>query len=179
MALISKGIELYCLETPDGTELPLSSATTVTGLGKLVPNLQEIGELTPGGSSERDKIEITTLADDKHVFTLGLQAESSFDAISFKFLYDSAVYQALVTFAEAEQTELGNAIARGDAVDGLGSTWHVVIPAGVAQKDVFTIVGTCSVTFDGVGTNSALTMTLNITPTKEIEYKSKWTASAT
>lgn len=123
MAVISKGITLsYKLADESGY-------TALT-------NLQEIAEL--GGDTE--SIEITTLADDAHVYTDGILNYG--DNLPFKFLYESNQFIQLTEMA-------------GEKYD-----WSVELPDGTGC----TFSGTCSVKLDGVGVNAVLTYTLNIKP---------------
>jgi hypothetical protein len=116
MAIISKGIKLYMGDVE-------------------LTDLQEIPEL--GGEAEA--IEITTLADDAHMYMDGIKNYG--DSLAFKFLY------------EKEQFTTLNAAKESDA-------WRVELPDGATC----TFGGTCSVKLDGVGVNAALTYTLSIKP---------------
>lgn len=104
-------------------------------------NLQEIPDL--GGESEA--IEITTLADAAHMYTDGLLNYG--DSLEFKFLYEKAQFSTLSELTESV-------------------VWKVELPDGLAC----TFGGTCSVRFDGVGTNTALTYTLAIKPNSEMAW---------
>lgn len=104
-------------------------------------NLQEIPEL--GGDTEA--IEVTTLADAAHVYTDGLLNYG--DSISFKFLYEKEQFTTLSGLTGEQQ-------------------WKVTLPDGATC----TFSGTCAVKLDGVGTNAALTYTLNIKPTSEMAW---------
>ena len=116
MATISKGIKLYHNEEE-------------------LTNLQEIPDL--GGDTE--SIEITTLADDAHVYTDGIKNYG--DSIAFKFLYEAAQFTALQASVE-------------------GDSWKVELP----DNTTCTFSGKGSVKLDGVGVNAALTYTLSIKP---------------
>lgn len=120
MAVISKGITLSYKNGADFIELT---------------NLQEIPEL--GGDTEA--IEITTLADEAHVYTDGIKNYG--DSLTFKFLYESAQFSAL------------------NALDS-SSDWKVELPDG----ETCSFSGTSSVKLDGVGVNAALTYSLAIKP---------------
>lgn len=128
MAEISKGITLS-YKTGEA-----SSYTALT-------NLQEIPDL--GGSAE--SIEITTLADEAHVYTDGLLDYG--DSLDFKFLYDKTQFTAL------------------NALEGAPS-WQVKLPDGATC--VFS--GTCSAKLNGVGFASALTYTLSIKPNSAMTW---------
>ena len=122
MATISKGIKLFMGEVE-------------------LTNLQEIPEL--GGDSEA--IEITTLADEAHMYTDGIKNYG--DSLAFKFLY------------EAEQ------FATLNGATGV-QTWKVELP----DATTCSFGGTCSVKLDGVGVNAALTYTLAIKPNSEMVW---------
>lgn len=123
MAVISKGITLSYKK---------GAASEYTDL----TNLQEIPEL--GGDTE--KIEITVLSDEAHMYTNGIKNYG--DSIAFKFLYEKAQF-----------TELNG------ITDECG--WKVTLPDSTA----YTFDGVPSVKLDGVGVNAALTYTLSVAPT--------------
>lgn len=102
-------------------------------------NLMEIPEL--GGETEA--IEITTLADAAHKYTNGLINYG--DNLAFKFLYEETQFTTLNGLKDSQQ-------------------WKVELPDGAACS----FNGECSVKLDGVGTNAALTYTLNIKPNSEM-----------
>lgn len=162
MAVISKGIELYFVKCANGMK-PDGLTENVEGLGYRVPNLQEIGDLGTSASSERDKIEITTLADDEHKYTQGLLVESEYESIEFKLLYDARVYDAFLDIVNAERSY-------GEVFAAEGTSYIVTIPNGSNKASQFAIGATSSIKLDGVGVNSALTMTLTLTPVKEITF---------
>lgn len=162
MAVISKGIELYFVKTPLGMK-PAGFGEEVTGKGHLIPNLQEIGELGSSASAQRDKIEITTLADDEHKYAQGLLSESEFDSIDFKLLFDATVYNAFIQLINHEKTY-------GQTNAATGTEYLLCIPNGDDSFSKFTINGTSSIKLDGAGVNAALTMTLTLTPVKEITF---------
>lgn len=108
-------------------------------------NLQEIPDL--GGESEA--IEITTLADEAHMYMNGILNYG--DSLGFKFLYEDTQFNTLQS--------LTNSVG-----------WQVELPDGI--KCTFT--GSCSVKLDGVGVNAALTYTLNVKPDSAMS----WSAGA-
>ena len=124
MAVISKGITLSYKNGGDFVELT---------------NLQEIPEL--GGSV--DAIEITCLSDGAHVYTDGIKSYG--DSLAFKFLYETAQFEAL------------------NGLEG-SQEWEVALPDGSTCG----FGGTCSVKLDGVGVNAALTYTLSVKPNTEM-----------
>lgn len=105
-------------------------------------NLQEIPEL---GNTAREKVEVTTLADDNKMYIAGL-GDSGQD-LSFKFLHEKTQFQTLVAITEK-------------------CGWKVELPDGINA----TFEGTPSVRMDGAGANAALTYTLNITVESNIEF---------
>lgn len=122
MGVLSKGITL-------------SYKTSSAGEFTQLTNLQEIPDL--GGETEA--IEITTLADEAHVYMDGIKNYG--DSIAFKFLYDKTQFETLT---------------------GLTGTvnWKVTLP----DTTTCTFSGTCSVKLDGAGVNAALGYTLSIKP---------------
>ena len=129
MATISKGITLSYKTASGG-----SSYTNLT-------NLQEIPEL--GGDTEA--IEITTLADNAHMYTDGIKNYG--DSLAFKFLYEKTQFTTL------------NGLT--DVVE-----WKVQLP----DDATCTFSGTGSVKLDGVGVNAALTYTLSIKPNSAMTW---------
>ena len=128
MATISKGITLSYKQ---------GEATEYTHL----TNLQEIPEL--GGSAEA--IEITTLADEAHVYTDGLLDYG--DSLDFKFLYEKEQFNTL------------------NALEGT-TNWQVKLP----DNSICSFSGTSSAKLDGVGVASALTYTLSIKPNSKMAW---------
>ena len=122
MATISKGIKLFKGEVE-------------------LTNLQEIPEL--GGDAEA--IEITTLADEAHMYTDGIKNYG--DSLTFKFLYEKEQFIDL------------------EATKGV-ENWKVTLP----DNYTCSFTGTCSVKLDGVGVNAALTYTLSIKPNSEMVW---------
>jgi hypothetical protein len=107
-------------------------------------NLQEIPEL--GGSTTRERIDVTTLDDDKKKSISGLLEEGETE-LAFKFLHDKAQFNTL--------------IAMTDKCD-----WKVTLPDGITC----TFSGTPAVKMDGVGVSAALTYTLNISVEGEFVF---------
>lgn len=126
MATISKGIKLSYKADSAFVELT---------------NLQEIPDL--GGETEA--IEITTLADEAHMYTDGIKNYG--DSLAFKFLYEGAQFATL------------NGLT-GDV------EWKVTLP----DAEECTFSGTCSVKLDGVGVNAALTYTLTVRPSSAMAW---------
>lgn len=128
MGVLSKGITL-------------SYKTSSAGDFTQLTNLQEIPDL--GGETEA--IEITTLADEAHVYMDGIKNYG--DSIAFKFLYDKTQFETLI---------------------GLTGTvnWKVTLPDTTAC----TFSGTCSVKLDGAGVNAALGYTLSIKPSTAMAW---------
>lgn len=160
MAVISKGIQLY-VKSELGNTLP--GVTTDETLGILLPGLQEVGELSGlSTGSEREKIEITTLADDKHVYAEGILVESEADTIDFTLLYDTEVFK----FLQLEASDMARSSRK--------NTWTVRIPIGATESGS-TIYTTFSMKADitslkvnSASVNSALTMSLTLKPVNAI-----------
>ena len=110
-------------------------------------NLQEIPDL--GGTAE--SIEITTLADDAHMYMNGIKSYG--DSLDFKFLYEPTQFNTLAALA-------------GDI------EWKVSLPDGLngAIDTTCTFKGTASVNIDSVGVNSAMTYTLSVKPTSSMVF---------
>lgn len=116
-------------------------ATAETPTYTDLTNLQEIPEL--GGTAET--IEITTLADAAHMYTKGLLNYG--DSLGFVFLYEKTQFKTL------------------NGLEG-SIDWKVTLPDGM----ICTFSGEASVVLAGVGTNTALTYTLNIQPNSSMEF---------
>ena len=110
-------------------------------------NLQEIPDL--GGTAE--SIEITTLADDAHMYMNGIKTYG--DSLDFKFLYEPTQFNTLAALA-------------GDI------EWKVSLPDGEngAIDTTCSFKGTASVKIDSVGVNTAMTYTLSIKPTSSMVF---------
>ena len=113
----------------------LSYKTGADGDFTQLTNLQERPDL--GGETEA--IEITTLADDAHMYMDGIKNYG--DSIPFKFLYDKTQFETL--------TGLTGPV-----------NWKVTLP----DTTTCTFSGTCSVKLDGAGVNAAIGYTLSIKP---------------
>ena len=122
MAVISKGITLSYKAGAAGDFVELT-------------NLQEIPEL--GGDVEA--IEITTLADEAHMYTDGIKNYG--DSLAFKFLYEDEQFTTLNGLTGASQ-------------------WKVTLPDGTTC----TFGGSSSVKLAGAGISTAITYTLSIKP---------------
>jgi hypothetical protein len=161
MAVISRGIELYCKSILGNK---LSTSTFDDTLGNLLPGLQEIGELNGlAASSEREKIEITTLADDKHVYAEGILTESENETIDFTFLYEPKLF----AFLKLEAKDMA------DNTTGEKDTWTIVIPTPTELSERGTTKFTMQadvvgLKVNGTGVNSALTMSLTLKPVDAI-----------
>ena len=173
MALITKGITMTWDETANSNK---PSHTIMTALGKndtahysdgvyTFYNLMEIGEINanPGAaSSGYDQIEVTTLADSKHMFVNGLVANDagSVNEITLKFLYEPKLFNLLNEIIIAE------GIMEEDGVVDAASTYLIKIPNG----GKFTVKGTFgNLKLDSATVNSALTFTVGLKVT-DIEF---------
>lgn len=161
MALISKGIKLYAKPQ---SGMSYGGGAPDETYGSELLGLQEVGELAGiGAGSTRDKIEVTTLADDKHMFVEGLQAESDASAISFKFLFDDKLFSFLKRVSGDE-----TAVRGGE--EGELTTYTVRIPAGANYHD-FQFKGYISdLKVDSASVNSAITMSMSLTPAEAIRF---------
>lgn len=165
MALISKGIQLFynyngATAGPGFTTQPEASSPFGSAAYPVI-GLQEIGELSVmGAGATRDKIEITTLADDKHVYTDGLIAESEQAGITFKFLFDANEFESLKLHGDWEQQQIN----LGKKAENLG-VWIVALPDGTAFNMKATIT---DLKLDGAGVSAALTMSMTLTPYEAI-----------
>lgn len=128
MGVLTKGITLS-YKTSTGEEF-----TQLT-------DLQEVPDL--GGETEA--IEITTLADDAHVYMDGIKNYG--DSIAFKFLYDKTQFETLLELTGT-------------------SEWKVTLP----DTTTCTFSGTSSVKLDGAGVNAALGYTLAIKPNTSMNW---------
>lgn len=168
MAVITRGIQLYCGVSVENDKFNFAEVpTTDATYGNLIPGLQEIGDIYAGESSAagREKIEVTTLADDKHVYVDGIMADGSdSESIEFKFLYDPKCYTGLQQVLK-HNSETSSLTSWEDSM----CPFYLLIPNG-EQKSVFKMFPTGSVKLDGAGVNAALTMTLTVTPKEPIEF---------
>lgn len=126
--ILSKGITLS-YKTAEGEFIALT-------------NLQEIPEI---GNGAREKIEVTTLADDNKMYIAGLG--DSGQELTFKFLHEKAQFTALVAIT--------------DTCD-----WKVELPDGVIAN----FSGTPGVKMNSASANSALTYNLTVTVESAITF---------
>ena len=177
MAVISKGLELWMksaavpleyteLDKATGeTSVVMTKATYGSDTYYLVNGLQEIGELNGiAGGAEREKIEVTTLKDDRHVYVDGIIADSDTEAIEFKLLYDAPLFKKI-------KDSIGAALLSGVKEKFvLSSNREDGEKSGTVYKvEDFTAFATWSgsvtgIKVDSVAVNSAITMTLTVTP---------------
>lgn len=156
MAYITKGIQLFHKSGEIKLNYPGAQEDATHGI--LIPGLQDVGELMAGPAANAgfDKIEVTTLADSRHMYVDGLMADAGdASSIAFTLLYDPAVYQGLLALVNEEV-----------GVGAYKSVYHVVIPSG----GVFEITGLTNIKMNSASVNAALTMTLTLTPTEEIAF---------
>ena len=109
-------------------------------------NLQEIPEM---GSSARtrEKIDVTTLADDEKKSIDGLMEEAETQELAFKFLYEKAQFTTLAGLDEDVE-------------------WKVTLPDSLTA----TFTGRPAVKLDGAGVSAAVTYTLSIGVASAIEF---------
>ena len=177
-AYISKGMTaFYKNMTPADMETltALGGLTTTEDKGFALPKIQEIGELgIRSASSTYDKIEVTTLEDDRHVYVNGLMAEGETNELTIKFLYDAKYFKFFQTALELEQAKITSST-------DYAAQWKIEVPLsetiltgdGSKVGGVFTINGNiASVVLDSVTVNNALTMTITLTVI-DIDYETK------
>lgn len=108
-----------------------------------IPTVQEI----PSMGGERESIEVTTLADDTHIYIGGLKNLG--DSLQFKLIYVKDEFQTL--------NALGDKI-----VD-----WKVELSDGATC----TFSGSCSIVVDAIAVgNNAYTATLSVKPASEMSW---------
>lgn len=113
MAVISKGIKLYC------------------GDNELI-NLQEIPDLSVNFA---EAIEITTLADAAHIYTDGLFDYG--DSLEFKFLYDAEQFTMLNALKGEQEWRVE--LPEGETCSFSGSCSVKIDGVGVAAAITFTL----------------------------------------
>lgn len=176
MALFTRGIALwYKSTTEDAIKANIPGSTKSEAWGTMIDGLQEVGELQAGAAASAgyDKIEVTTLMDNKHQYIDGLLAdEGEASSIDFTLLYDKDIYAGLLEAAESESGY--DAAALGSFK---GSKYFVTIPhtsgkfsTNTSENSVFAIQGLTSVKVNGASVNGAMTMTLTVTPVAPIEF---------
>lgn len=159
MAVITKGIQLLFAGDTNGSQVVSTDCgwTRVGSETYLIPDLQEVGDLVGAQGGSRDKIEVTTLADDKHVYVDGLLSEENADGIEFKLLYSPKSYKNFLDIIENEKK-------------GSNSNYTLTIPASQNKQSQFKMEATSAIKVDSAGVNSAMTMTLTLTPADVIQF---------
>lgn len=176
MAYITQGISAFYMNTTPANNETLSALggfTLTEDKGFALPKVQEIGELgIQSAASTYDKIEITTLEDDRHVYANGLMADSENNELTLKFLYDAKYFKFFQTALDLESAVLTNSTE-------FAGRWQIDIPlaesfiAGDGSRigGSFMIEGNISkVALDSVTVNNALTMTITLTVI-DIDYE--------
>lgn len=175
MAFITKGIQLWMhvnTKAASGTThhamsqaISTNTESGAIGLdtaflasGVYFKGLQEIGEmgLKSANSAGYDQIEVTTLADEKHVYVDGLIADNSDNEseLTLKFLYGDV----FGTFKSLQDEEAAN---------DTHNFYFVSIPG---TENGFNIEATVSaVTLDSMAVNAAVTCTVTL-KVHNIEY---------
>ena len=113
----------------------------------LLTNLQEIPELGNSARS-REKVDVTTLADDEKKSIDGLLEEAETQELAFKFLHEKTQFETLV------------------GMEGDDAAWEVTLPDGLKAH----FNGIPFARMDGAGVSAALTYTLTITNVSVIEF---------
>lgn len=154
--------------TGGGVDTALKSAITSNAWTAGLPGLLEMGEIAfNGAGGSYDQIEVTSLADSKHVYTDGLIADNdSSKEITFKFLYNPALFNAIKTNMEAE----GEAAAPGATEAGARTynVWKVTLADGSAFNISADIA---SIALDSVTTNDKLTFTM-VLAVEDVDFES-------
>ena len=138
----------------------LSKGITLSANDLVIPGLLEVPDF--GGSPE--KVDVTTLADANRQYINGIQ---DYGELTFKFVYDSDV-----TVGEAKTSNYDYLLATINTADGTNSpiTWKVSYPGIGSKKFGFEFTGAGSLTMDAMSVNSALTFTLTIAVSSDVEY---------
>ena len=109
-------------------------------------NLQEIPEMGSNARS-REKIDVTTLADDEKKSIDGLMEEAETQELTFKFLYEKAQFTTLAAIDEDIE-------------------WKVTLPDALTA----TFTGRPAIKLDGAGVSAAVTYTLSISVASDIAF---------
>jgi hypothetical protein len=169
MALISTGAKLIWngtlnSNTAAATYIGAGDAVdTLMGTGMVFPGLQEIGAININGAGgSYDQIEVTTLADNKHVYVDGLIADagSNSNEISCKFLYEPVLFKAFKDILD-EEANPGDKKPYAHYVISIPEGGHFKITAAIS-----------AVNLETVSTNSALTFTVGFA-VREIEMSTE------
>lgn len=109
-------------------------------------NLQEIPEMGSNARS-REKIDVTTLADDEKKSIDGLMEEAETQELTFKFLYEKAQFTTLAAIDEDIE-------------------WKVTLPDALTA----TFTGRPAIKLDSAGVSAAVTYTLSISVASDIAF---------
>lgn len=169
MAFISTGAKLIWngnsnSDTAAGNVMFVGEAIdNLMGADSSFPGLQEIGAINiAGAGGSYDQIEVTTLADNKHVYVDGLisDASSGSNEISCKFLYEPILFKAFKDILD-EESNPGEKKPYANYVISIPEGGHFKINAAIS-----------SVNLETVSTNSALTFTVSFA-VREIEMSTE------
>lgn len=169
MAYITKGIQFQIQhEANDSAALLVISGLAQAGTSfteltnetvkVAVPaGLQEIGEvgMSATGANGYDQIEITTLADNKHMYMDGLEADgdNADNELTLKYLYDEKVFDAF------------NQLKDDEAEHDRNDWFYIQLPSGGFNVEA----KISKVALDSVGVNAALTMGVTLS-VKDISF---------
>lgn len=160
MAYITKGIQFQWIETIANASGAFSDAKVSNGWTKIETDftcdvycangLQEIGEVAMNSSASNgfDQIEITTLADSKHMYMDGLEADGDANdsELTLKYLYSEEVF------------EIYNLLKDEEAANNRTDHFYIALPEGG-----FNVEGKITkVSLDSVGVNAAMTMSVTL-----------------
>lgn len=139
----------------------LSKGITLSAGGKVIPGLLEVPDF--GGSPE--KIDVTTLADANRQYINGIK---DYGELSFKFVYDSDAKIGGASDSTSNYDYLFAMINTAEA-QKQPTSWKVLYPKGQSGQFGFEFEGYGSLTMDAMSVNSALTFTLTIAVTSDVE----------
>lgn len=177
MAFKSTNVKLYFPidKNPTGSNIAAGIINVGDPIDELMsvnswafPGLQEVGSIAINGAGgSYDQIEVTTLADNKHVYIDGLISDSATGSneISCKFLYEPTLFKAFKDILDGESNP-GEKEAFAHYVIAIPEGGYFEVEAGLS-----------SVNLETVSINSALTFTVGLA-VRSIEMKTgNYTAS--
>lgn len=161
----------WCLNTFDNT------STDISGVEKErwaigIYNLQEVPELGQSeNASSKEQVDVTVLSDSKKQYIDGLEDSNNADSdsLSFKFIYDNDVFNALM-----DQIDYLKDLATNETTPLM---FRVCFPSAgnngkLYEGDLCAMFkGVPSLSMDSVSVNSPLTFTLKVAIKSEVEFK--------
>lgn len=139
-------------------------------------NLQEIPEIGNTASSEREKLDVTTLMDKKKAYIDGLEDSSEGgDALTFKFLYDPKLFNFLKEIS-TYYNDVGNASSLAEKKVYFRITFpshNTQSGKAIAKGDICAkFAGEMSLSMDSVAVNSPMTFTMSVSLKSGIDFDS-------